>query len=194
MASNDLAKWKKKFFLVFMRERGIFDLTVNPSLALDLKNLTLNPQATSRIADRIMKSNYKFWVIYVTLIAERLNDFTKATLRAKLFDNGTGGLFSNNRADYETLKKEIGSFIDAEKLDSAAAADVSENDQLPVFGGLNTTGDAIDIVNQGQPFNGYVRAHEEFPEEEKRNETFAENGQNLVIDSPSGDFVVSAPV
>ena len=43
MASNDLDKWKKKFFLVFMRERGIFDLTVNPSLALDLKNLTLNP-------------------------------------------------------------------------------------------------------------------------------------------------------
>jgi hypothetical protein len=41
--TTDIDKWKKKFFMVFTRERTILDLSVNPCVPLDLKNLILNP-------------------------------------------------------------------------------------------------------------------------------------------------------
>jgi hypothetical protein len=43
LAATDTDKWRKKFFLVFSRERGTLDLTLNPQAPLELKNLTLNP-------------------------------------------------------------------------------------------------------------------------------------------------------
>ena len=43
MTSVDVDKWKKKFFLVFTRERGVLDLSLNPNMPIELKNITLNP-------------------------------------------------------------------------------------------------------------------------------------------------------
>lgn len=121
-ASNDLDRWRKKFFLVFSRERGTLDISQTPSLPLVLQNLSLNPTATTRVGDRILKSNWRFWAVFVHAAAERLNDFSKATLRARLF----GGSFAQS----EDLRREIGSLIDVEKLLSEQG-----DSTLPVFGG-----------------------------------------------------------
>lgn len=118
MISHDIDRWKKKFFLVFTRERGTLDLSLNPQTVIDVKNMTLNPQTSTRVGDRILKTNYKFWVIYLHVIAERLNDFAKATLRTRLFGNhGVQGLFNqSNCPNYQELITEVGSLIDADKL------------------------------------------------------------------------------
>lgn len=115
--SFDVDKWKKKFYLVFTRERGILDLSLNPALPVDLKNLTLDPTSQTKVGLRILKSNVKFWVIYLQLVQERLNDFAKSHLRARLLGNpgGEAGLFSNNKEDFDTLVRECGSIIDADK-------------------------------------------------------------------------------
>ncbi len=84
-ATHDCDKWQKKFFMVFTRERGTLDLSLNPHSQVDLKNMTLNPQATTRVGDRIIKSNFKFWIIYIKIVASKLNDFARATLRTRLF-------------------------------------------------------------------------------------------------------------
>jgi hypothetical protein len=42
-ATQDCDKWKKKFQMVFTRERGTLDLSLNPQLPVELKNMTLNP-------------------------------------------------------------------------------------------------------------------------------------------------------
>ena len=42
-ATHDCDKWKKKFYLVFTRERGTLDLSLNPQAPVDIKNMTLNP-------------------------------------------------------------------------------------------------------------------------------------------------------
>jgi hypothetical protein len=127
-----LDKWKKKFYLVFTRERGVLDLSLYPNLPVDLKNITLNPYTSTRVGERILKTNHKFWIIYLHLIADKLNDFAKATLRTRLFGDpqtGTQGLFPSTSLNYEELFKEIGSLIDAEKL-----VQQSEPEHLPVFG------------------------------------------------------------
>lgn len=53
-ASHDCDKWKKKFNMVFTRDRGTLDLSLNPSLPVDLKNMTLNPQSSTRVGNRIL--------------------------------------------------------------------------------------------------------------------------------------------
>jgi hypothetical protein len=90
-ASHDCEKWKKKFQMVFTRDRGTLDLSLNPQLPVEMKNMTLNPQSTSRVGNRILLANYKFWIIYINVIAERLNDFAKATLRTRLFGDLESG-------------------------------------------------------------------------------------------------------
>jgi hypothetical protein len=65
MTSFDVDKWKKKFYLVFTRERGTLDLATNPSQPLDHKNLTLDPHSATRVGLRILKTNVKFWIIYI---------------------------------------------------------------------------------------------------------------------------------
>jgi len=52
--SHDCDKWKKKFQMVFTRDRGTLDLSLNPSLPVELKNMTLNPQSTTRVGNRIL--------------------------------------------------------------------------------------------------------------------------------------------
>jgi|LauGreDrversion4_2_1035121.scaffolds.fasta_scaffold543686_1 hypothetical protein len=91
--------------------------------------MTLNPQANTRVGERILKSNIKFWIIYLNLISERLNDFARATLRARLLDPATG-LFQG-AADRDTLIKEVGAIIEADKLEPQQTA---EDSALPVFG------------------------------------------------------------
>ena len=85
--------------------------------------MTLNPQATTRVGDRIIKSNFKFWIIYLKIVAERLNDFAKTTLRTRLFgdsESQQAGLFPFSKtSEREILLKEIGSLINAEKLEVA---------------------------------------------------------------------------
>lgn len=133
MAGFDVDKWKKKFFIVFTRERGILDLSINPSLQLDIKNMTLNPMASTRVGERILKSNVKFWVLFIRIVAEKLNDFAKAILRERLL----AGTFPKGSPDYDLLIKEVGSIIDTEKLKENEAADqINESaDNLPRFGG-----------------------------------------------------------
>lgn len=70
--------------MIFTRERGTLDLSLNPSVAIDIKNITLNPQQINKVSERILNGNAKFWVIFIHIVASRLNDFTKATLRARL--------------------------------------------------------------------------------------------------------------
>jgi hypothetical protein len=43
------------------------------------------------VGNRILLANYKFWIIYINVIAERLNDFAKATLRTRLFGDLESG-------------------------------------------------------------------------------------------------------
>jgi hypothetical protein len=135
LVSHDVDRWKKKFYLVFTRERGTLDLSLNPQKQVDLSNMTLNPESPTRVGDRILKSNYKFWVIYLYLISERLNDFAKATLRTRLFGNpetGAHGLFTEATCpQYHELIKHVGPLIDADKLE--AQLDVSK-EHLPAFG------------------------------------------------------------
>ena len=53
-ATQDCDKWMKKFQMVFTRERGTLDLSLNPQLPVELKNMTLNPQSTTRVGNRIL--------------------------------------------------------------------------------------------------------------------------------------------
>ena len=76
--------------------------------------MSLNPQATTRVGERILKSNVKFWILYLHLIESKLNDFLKATLRARLFGNsesGVVGCFPRGSENYNLLLKEVGTFI-----------------------------------------------------------------------------------
>jgi len=111
-ASNDIDRWRKKFYLIFMRERGLLDLSNNPAAPLELKNMSVNPKSTTRIGDKILRTNWRFWAVYINIIAERLNDFSKATLRSRLFgDESTPGLFTGPNA--LELLREISHLIDA---------------------------------------------------------------------------------
>lgn len=67
---------------------------------------------------RILKSNVKFWVIYLQLVKERLNDFAKSHLRVRLLGNpgGEHGIFFQNKEDLDTLVRECGAIIDADKV------------------------------------------------------------------------------
>ena len=140
MTSYDVEKWKKKFFLVFTRERGTLDLSQNPSAVLDIKNITLNPKATTRVGERILKANVKFWIIYVQVVAGRLNDFAKSILRARLLgnDDGAPGLFSSSKQDFDLIVKEVGAIIEAEKLLLSKVNESTtggvDDEILPVFG------------------------------------------------------------
>jgi hypothetical protein len=78
-------------------------------------------------------------------------------------------LFKGN--EREILLKEIGGIIDAEKLVQISQVEVEE---LPVFGGSN-------------------------PENLQKNETFTKKDEfeqqiTLLIDSPSSDYLVNAPI
>ena len=118
-ATKDLDWWKKKFQIKFTMYRANLDLSLNPSQSVTVTNITLNPQRFDKIGKRILATNHKFWVVYIRFIADLLNDFAKATLRARLFgdpETGTQGLFQPSNPDYEELFREIGSLIDAEKL------------------------------------------------------------------------------
>ena len=78
-------------------------------------------------------------------------------------------MFKGN--EREILLKEIGSIIDAEKLVQISQVEVEE---LPVFGGAN-------------------------PENLQKNETFTKKDEveqpiTILIDSPSSDYLVNAPI
>lgn len=119
MATYDLDKWKKKFQIMFTKYRANLDLSLNPAQSLGVTNITLNPQSFDKFGKRILTTNHKFWVVYIRFIADLLNDFAKATLRARLFgdpETGSQGIFQPSNPDYEELFREIGSLIDSEKL------------------------------------------------------------------------------
>jgi hypothetical protein len=52
--THDFEKWKKKFYMVFSREKAL-DLTINPALPLDLKNLTMRPQGLNKQGEKLLK-------------------------------------------------------------------------------------------------------------------------------------------
>jgi len=136
-ATQDVKKWEKKFIQVFTANRGILDLSQDASEKLEVKNMLLNPQPnlSSRVSHRILSTNHKFWIVYLRLIADRLNDFAKATLRARLFgdaETGAPGLFPpSNSPVYEELFNEIGALIDAQKLSNVTE---HQPEHLPSFG------------------------------------------------------------
>jgi hypothetical protein len=78
-----------------------------------------------------LQANFKFWIVYLHIIAERLNDFARATLRTRLFgdlETEQQGLFKGN--EREILLKEVGSIVEADKLQQ-----INDPAELPVFGG-----------------------------------------------------------
>lgn len=87
-------------------------------------------------------------------MAERLNDFTKAILRARLLEEG--GAFTRNKEAFETIVSEAGAYIDADKLTHTEC-----EEPLPVFGGgtaaivsddhVSEEEDAFISLNEGKP-------------------------------------------
>jgi hypothetical protein len=78
-----------------------------------------------------LQANFKFWIIYLHVISERLNDFARATLRTRLFgdlETEQQGFFKGN--EREILLKEVGSIVEADKLQQ-----INDPAELPVFGG-----------------------------------------------------------
>ena len=77
--------------MMFTKYRGNLDLSLNPAQSVGVTNITLNPQSFDKYGKRILTTNHKFWVVYIRYIADHLNDFAKATLRARLFGDPETG-------------------------------------------------------------------------------------------------------
>ena len=78
--THDFDKWKKKFVLVFNREK-LLDLAANPAIPFDFKNLTLKPIPLNKQGEKILKSNAKFWIIFCKLAEEKINNNNRTDLK-----------------------------------------------------------------------------------------------------------------
>jgi len=69
--THDPEKWKKKFVMVFNREK-VIDFTGNNFFPFELKQITGKPKACSKEGKKILTSNARFWVIFVRILPEKL--------------------------------------------------------------------------------------------------------------------------
>jgi ribosomal protein L16/L10AE len=83
-SAHDPEKWKKKFILVFNREKIIDFSGGNNIFPFEVKHLTVKPKAINKIGEKMLKHNAKFWIIYVRMIPERIVDAHKEELRNEL--------------------------------------------------------------------------------------------------------------
>ena len=66
--THDPEKWKKKFVLVFNREK-VIDFTGQGCQApFEQKHITLKPKAINKQGEKILKGNAKFWIVYLKLV------------------------------------------------------------------------------------------------------------------------------
>jgi hypothetical protein len=77
---HDFDKWKKKFFIVFNREK-IIDFVGNPSVSLDQKNISFALNPITKEGKKILTSSAKFWVIFIRLMQDKITEPIKQSLR-----------------------------------------------------------------------------------------------------------------
>ena len=63
-------------------------MAINPAHPLDIKNILFSrpPTSTTKHGDKILKNNSKFWIVYLKIIADKLNEENKEQFRQVLID------------------------------------------------------------------------------------------------------------
>ena len=66
--THDSDKWRKKFVLVFNREKVIDFCGNGLTKPFEEKTMTLKLKALNKQGEKIMKTNAKFWIVYLKLV------------------------------------------------------------------------------------------------------------------------------
>jgi hypothetical protein len=72
-----------------------------------------------------LKTNSKFWVIYIKLVAEKLNEERKIFFKDTIIKN-----FKDNKTEYQIIYNEIGDILSLDLPDPE-----NKENELPRFGG-----------------------------------------------------------
>ncbi len=85
--THDPEKWKKKFIMVFNRER-VIDFTGGSNISpFDVKHLNVKLKALNKQGERILKQSAKFWIVFLKLLPEKVVEAHKEELRHDLINN-----------------------------------------------------------------------------------------------------------
>lgn len=73
--------------------------------------MTLKIKAVSKQGEKILKSNAKFWIIFLRMMQGKINESNVSEITNEL-----STLFKDNSGDVTLLKQELGGLIDLEEL------------------------------------------------------------------------------
>jgi hypothetical protein len=123
--THDPEKWKKKFIMVFNREK-VIDFTGGLNLPqFDVKHLNVKLRALNKQGERILKQSAKFWIVFLKLLPEKVVEAHKEELRNDLIN----AFKDSSLADYQLIFSELGDVLDIQANASSSSSD--KENRLP---------------------------------------------------------------